>query len=117
MLYIISSDDRITAIGHFLRRFCLDELPQLVNVVKGEMSLVGPRPPMKYEAMLYEEWHKARLAATPGITGLWQVRKRATIRFEEMVLLDLFYMRNWSLWQDIKILIKTIPVVFFGRVM
>ena len=98
-----------------LRRTSLDELPQLLNVLKGEMSLVGPRPVPPYEAAAYQEWHRERLAALPGITGLWQVKGRGTVTFTEMVRLDIEYVRRQSLWLDIKLLLATIPAVMSGR--
>jgi len=113
-LFKLTVDPRVTSIGKFLRRTSLDELPQFINVFKGEMSLVGPRPPLTYELEHYQEWHKGRLAAKPGLTGLWQVSGRSTVPFEEMVHLDLLYIRNWSLLLDVKIILRTIPVMLFG---
>lgn len=110
----IKNDPRITRVGNFLRRTSLDELPQLVNVLKGEMSLVGPRPVPVYEAEGYEEWHRARLAALPGITGYWQVKGRGNVSFEEMINLDLEYIRDASLWLDLKILFLTVPAILSG---
>jgi exopolysaccharide biosynthesis polyprenyl glycosylphosphotransferase len=107
-LYKITDDPRITLFGKFLRKSSLDELPQLFNVLKGDMSLVGPRPPIAYECDVYKRWHCRRvLEVKPGITGLWQVSGRSTTTFDEMVRLDLAYVRNWSLWLDIKIILKT----------
>jgi exopolysaccharide biosynthesis polyprenyl glycosylphosphotransferase len=107
-LYKITDDPRITAFGKFLRKSSLDELPQFLNVLKGEMSLVGPRPPIPYECDQYERWHCRRfLEVKPGITGLWQISGRSTTTFDEMVRLDLAYVRNWSLWLDFKIILKT----------
>ncbi|MCZ6593957.1 MAG: sugar transferase, partial [Bacteroidetes bacterium] len=97
--------------GKFLRTWSLDELPQLFNVLKGEMSLVGPRPAIPYEIDTYMAWHLKRLAAVPGITGLWQVRSRSKTNFAGMVRLDIQYITNWSLWQDFKILIQTLKSV------
>jgi lipopolysaccharide/colanic/teichoic acid biosynthesis glycosyltransferase len=97
-----------------MRRFSIDELPQLFNVFLGQMSLVGPRPPLPREVEKYSAWHKKRLRVRPGITGLWQVSGRSLLPFEEMVRLDIYYIENWSLWQDIKILLRSIPVVLFG---
>jgi lipopolysaccharide/colanic/teichoic acid biosynthesis glycosyltransferase len=115
-VYKIKSDPRITRIGSFLRRSSLDELPQLINVLRGEMSLVGPRPPVKYEVDAYEIWHRGRLMeAKPGITGLWQVNGRSRVKFDEMVRLDIRYARTWSLWLDIKILIRTPHAVLLGE--
>jgi lipopolysaccharide/colanic/teichoic acid biosynthesis glycosyltransferase len=108
-------DPRVTRVGAFLRRTSLDELPQFVNVLQGEMSLVGPRPPVPYEVEAYDLWHRRRLLeAKPGITGLWQVTGRSTVAFDDMVRLDLHYARHWSPWMDIKILVRTPAVVIFG---
>lgn len=107
----IERDPRVTRIGNLLRKTSLDELPQLLNVVKGEMSLVGPRPPLKYEVENYAPNHVRRLGVMPGITGYWQVNGRNEKTFEEMVELDLFYIDNWSFWLDQKILIKTASAV------
>jgi lipopolysaccharide/colanic/teichoic acid biosynthesis glycosyltransferase len=105
-------DPRITAVGHFIRKTSIDELPQLFNVFLGDMSLVGPRPPLRYEAEKYQVWHLRRiLEVRPGITGLWQVIGRSTTNFDEMVRLDLKYIREWSIWMDIRILLGTVRVV------
>jgi exopolysaccharide biosynthesis polyprenyl glycosylphosphotransferase len=115
-VYKIRDDPRLTPIGKFLRKTSLDELPQLVNVLKGEMSLVGPRPPIPYELESYDVWHRRRvLEAKPGITGLWQVNGRSRTSFNDMVRLDLRYARAWSPWLDIKILLQTPRAVFFGE--
>ena len=108
-------DPRVTRVGAFLRKTSIDELPQLWNVLKGEMSLVGPRPFVVYEADLITGWASRRLDMTPGITGLWQVLGRNDIPFEEMTKLDYLYVTNWSLWWDLKILCQTIPVVLGRR--
>jgi exopolysaccharide biosynthesis polyprenyl glycosylphosphotransferase len=108
-------DPRVTRVGEFLRRTSIDELPQLWNVIRGHMSLVGPRPFVVYEADQITGWAKRRLDMTPGITGLWQMLGRNDIPFDEMVRLDYLYVTNWSLWWDLKILFQTIPVVFKGR--
>jgi lipopolysaccharide/colanic/teichoic acid biosynthesis glycosyltransferase len=114
-VYKITNDPRITTVGRFLRKTSLDELPQFLNVLMGEMSLVGPRPPIPYEVECYDIWHKRRLLAVkPGITGLWQVRGRSKTSFDEMVRLDLQYGQKWSLWLDIKILLETPRAVFTG---
>ena len=114
-VYKITKDPRLTRIGALLRKTSLDELPQFLNVLRGEMSLVGPRPPIVYELEAYDVWHRRRLLeAKPGITGLWQVNGRSRIRFDEMVRLDLRYARTWSLWLDIKILLKTPFAMFSG---
>jgi len=98
----------VTRVGRFLRRFSVDELPQVLNVLTGEMSLVGPRPPVSYEVASYQSWHRLRLIAVkPGMTGLWQVRGRSRVKFNDMVRLDLTYARTWSIWLDIQILLKT----------
>ncbi|MCS6884942.1 MAG: sugar transferase [Acidobacteriota bacterium] len=110
----VKDDPRITRVGAFIRKYSLDELPQVLNVLKGEMSFVGPRPPIPYEVEHYEEWHRARFQVKPGITGLWQVSGRNRLNFEQMVKLDIYYIENWSLWLDIKILFKTVPVVLKG---
>jgi lipopolysaccharide/colanic/teichoic acid biosynthesis glycosyltransferase len=111
-LYKIKRDPRVTPVGKIIRKLSIDELPQLYNVLKGEMSLVGPRPPLPYEVEKYDSWHLRRiLEVKPGITGLWQVDGRSTTSFDEMVRLDLRYARNWSVWLDLKILAKTIKAV------
>jgi len=107
----ITDDPRVTAIGRVLRKTSLDELPQLINVLRGEMSLVGPRPCLPYEFELYKEWHKRRTSVRPGITGLWQVVGRSEVSFEDMILLDLYYIYNRSLELDLTILIETVFVV------
>ncbi len=114
-LFKMKDDPRITPIGKFLRRTSLDEIPQLFNVIKGEMSLVGPRPPLPHEVDQYEDWQKGRLSVKPGLTGLWQVRGRSDISFDEGVLMDLYYIENWSLRLYFKILLRTIPAVLFSR--
>jgi exopolysaccharide biosynthesis polyprenyl glycosylphosphotransferase len=114
-VFKMKDDPRVTRVGKWLRKFSLDELPQLINVLLGEMSLVGPRPPIPREVANYSSWHKKRLRITPGITGLWQVSGRSEIPFEEMVRLDIYYIENWSLWMDCKILLMTIPAVLFTK--
>jgi len=114
-LFKMKADPRVTAVGKFLRRTSFDEIPQLINVIRGEMSLVGPRPPLPQEVSQYEEWQKGRLAIKPGMTGLWQVRGRSDISFDEGVLLDLYYIENWSLKLYFQILFRTIPAVIFSR--
>jgi exopolysaccharide biosynthesis polyprenyl glycosylphosphotransferase len=112
-VYKMTNDPRITRIGRILRRTSLDELPQFINVLRGDMSLVGPRPPIAYECEDYDIWHRRRvLEVKPGITGLWQVKGRSRIRFDDMVRLDLQYARTWSLWLDIQILLKTPRALF-----
>src|ERR1041384_5089508 len=112
--YKLLADPRITRIGKFLRRTSLDEVPQLFNVLSGDMSLVGPRPPIPYEVEAYELWHRKRLDMKPGLTGLWQVSGRNRLPFEEMVRLDLFYIENWSLLLDLKIILRTGFVMLGG---
>lgn len=115
-IYKIKDDTRITRIGRFLRKASIDELPQFINVLKGDMSLVGPRPPIPYECDHYKLWHMRRvIEVKPGITGLWQVNGRSSCSFDEMVRLDLKYIREWSLWLDIKIIIKTPWVIILGK--
>jgi lipopolysaccharide/colanic/teichoic acid biosynthesis glycosyltransferase len=111
----LTNDPRVTRVGRFLRRTSLDELPQLVNVLKGEMSLVGPRPVPPYEVACYRNGHHQRLAALPGITGFWQVNGRCKVTFEEMIDMDIEYIRNASLGLDLKILVLTVPAVLSGR--
>lgn len=114
-LFKLRDDHRVTRVGRVLRRLSLDELPQLVNVLKGEMSLVGPRPFVVHEAEQITGWAGRRVDLTPGITGLWQISGRNDLSFDEMVKLDYVYVTNWSLWWDVKILCRTIPAVFAGK--
>ncbi|MDQ7799457.1 MAG: sugar transferase [Candidatus Edwardsbacteria bacterium] len=115
-VFKITNDPRIIPIGHFLRKYSLDELPQLFSVLKGDLSLVGPRPPLQYEYREFDIWHRRKLSVKPGLTCLWQVSGRNDIvDFNEWARLDLAYIDNWSLWLDIKILIKTIPAVLMSR--
>ncbi len=114
-LFKIKEDPRITWIGKWLRRLSLDELPQLYNVLQGEMSLIGPRPPLPNEVEQYQEWHKRRLEVAPGLTGLSQISGRSDLTFDETALLDIYYIENWSLGLDTKILLQTIPYVIFGQ--
>ena len=115
-VYKMTDDPRITSVGRFLRRTSLDELPQFLNVLKGEMSLVGPRPPLAYEFQQYQVWHRRRvLEVKPGITGLWQVNGRSRVRFDDMVRLDLRYVRTRSVWLDIQILLQTPKAAFFSN--
>jgi exopolysaccharide biosynthesis polyprenyl glycosylphosphotransferase len=108
----LKTDDRVTRLGRVLRKTSLDELPQLFNVLRGDMSIVGPRPPIPYEVEAYELWHRKRLDMKPGITGLWQVSGRNRLPFDEMVRMDLYYIENWSLLLDIKIILQTLPVMW-----
>ena len=113
-IYKLDKDPRITRVGTWLRRFSIDELPQLINVLRGEMSLIGPRPALPYELELYQDWHRHRLDAPPGITGLWQVSGRNRLSFDEMVQLDIEYIEDWSLYRDLEILVRTLPAMFAG---
>ncbi|HEY2161666.1 MAG TPA: sugar transferase [Solirubrobacteraceae bacterium] len=114
-LFKIRNDPRLTAVGRFLRRYSLDELPQLVNVVRGEMSLVGPRPLPMRDFNRLEEWHKKRYLVLPGITGLWQISGRSELDFDDLVRLDFLYLERWSIMLDLSILLKTIPAVLSRR--
>jgi exopolysaccharide biosynthesis polyprenyl glycosylphosphotransferase len=108
-------DPRRTRVGRFIRRLSIDELPQLFNVLRGEMSLVGPRPALPNEVTRYESWHHKRFDAVPGMTGLWQVSGRSDLNFDEMVLMDIYYIDNWSLTLDLKILLRTPAAVLTMR--
>jgi exopolysaccharide biosynthesis polyprenyl glycosylphosphotransferase len=114
VLFKISNDPRVTRLGRFLRKFSLDELPQFFNVLTGDMSIVGPRPPLAGEVSKYDLSHLRRLDVTPGITGLWQVQGRQDPSFASYVSLDVTYIENWSIWLDFKIILRTIAVVFAG---
>ena len=113
-LFKIENDPRRTRVGAWLRRLSLDELPQFWNILRGDMSLVGPRAPLPEEVDQYEEWQMKRLIVKPGLTGLWQVNGRSNVPFEEMVMMDIYYIDNWSLGLDINLIIRTIPAVI-GR--
>jgi exopolysaccharide biosynthesis polyprenyl glycosylphosphotransferase len=113
-VFKIKNDPRVTSIGRFLRKTSLDELPQLINVLKGDMSLVGPRPPIPSEVKQYKRWQTRRLSMKPGITCIWQVSGRNNIPFEQWMKLDMQYIDNWSLKLDLVILLKTVKVVFIG---
>jgi exopolysaccharide biosynthesis polyprenyl glycosylphosphotransferase len=114
-LFKIRDDPRVTRVGRVLRRLSLDELPQLVNVLRGEMSLVGPRPlPLRDHARLHD-WHRARSLVLPGMTGLWQISGRSGLEFDDLVRLDFTYIENWSIWSDVSIIARTIPAVLSGR--
>ena len=110
----IVNEDRITRIGRFLRKYSLDELPQLINVLKGDMSLVGPRPCLPYEYEQYDQWQKRRLTVMPGCTGLWQVSGRSEVSFNDSVVIDIYYINNITPWLDLQLIFKTIPVMIFG---
>jgi lipopolysaccharide/colanic/teichoic acid biosynthesis glycosyltransferase len=114
-LFKIREDPRVTSVGALLRRFSLDEVPQVWNVLRGDMSLVGPRPlPLRdYEQL--EGWHLKRYLVLPGLTGLWQISGRSDLSFDDLVRLDFYYLENWSIWLDIAILVRTVPAVFAGR--
>ena len=114
-LFKIRNDPRVTRVGKWLRKWSLDELPQLWNVLRGQMSLVGPRPCLATEMALYQDWHHGRLEVPPGITGLWQVSGRSDLSFDDYVRRDLFYIENWSLTYDLFIIAKTFPAVVLGR--
>jgi lipopolysaccharide/colanic/teichoic acid biosynthesis glycosyltransferase len=115
VVYKIANDPRVTPVGRFLRKTSLDEFPQFWNVLWGEMSLVGPRPPLHYEFEMYDLWHRRRVfEVKPGVTGLWQVCGRSRTCFDDMVRLDLRYSRSWSLWLDLKILMATPRAVLTG---
>jgi lipopolysaccharide/colanic/teichoic acid biosynthesis glycosyltransferase len=109
------NDARVTRLGHLLRKSSLDELPQLVNVLKGQMSMVGPRPDVPYSVENYQPWHVERLAVQPGLTCLWQVKGRSRVSFDDWIRMDIEYIRNQSFWLDLKILVLTIPAVLSGR--
>ena len=111
----IINENRITWIGKLIRKTSLDELPQLLNVLKGDMSLVGPRPCLPYEYENYDEWQKRRVQVIPGCTGVWQVWGRSSVSFKESVVLDLYYINNMSPWFDFQIMLQTLPVIITGR--
>ncbi|MDD4413227.1 MAG: sugar transferase [Oscillospiraceae bacterium] len=110
-MFKIKNDPRVTRVGRFIRKSSIDELPQLINVLKGDMSFVGPRPPILTEVVRYDPWHNLRLSVKPGITGLWQTSKRNEVIFDDMVRLDLKYIRERNFWLDIKLILKTIPLL------
>ena len=115
-VFKITDDPRIFKFGNFIRKTSIDEFPQLFNVIKGDMTIVGPRPCLPYEWDVYDEWHKKRLIALPGCTGLWQTLGRSSVSFEEMVVLDLYYISNMSLWHDFKSYLKRFPSSFLVKV-
>ncbi|MDP9251203.1 MAG: sugar transferase [Chloroflexota bacterium] len=114
-IHKLQDDLRITRVGRWIRRMSLDELPQMINVLRGEMSIVGPRPPLAYEVAKYEPWQYERLAVRPGITGLWQVSGRNRLTYFEMCKIDVLYVRSWSLWTDLRVILRTPWVMFFER--
>src|SRR5205823_6061535 len=114
-LFKIKDDPRVTRVGRFLRRYSIDELPQVLNVLLGEMSLVGPRPLPLRDYVQLEDWHRKRYLVLPGMTGLWQVSGRIALTFDDLVRLDFYYLENWSIWLDISILAKTLPAVIARR--
>jgi len=114
-VFKMRNDPRVTGVGQYLRKFSIDELPQLWNVLKGEMSLVGPRAPLLDEVQHYTIKQRRRLSVKPGITCLWQISGRSDIDFQRWMELDLEYIDNWSFWLDIQIIVKTIPAVLMGR--
>jgi exopolysaccharide biosynthesis polyprenyl glycosylphosphotransferase len=114
-LFKVRNDPRRTRVGRSIRRFSLDELPQIINVMRGEMSWIGPRPNLPDEVEQYQEWHKKRLTVSPGITGMWQVSGRSDLTFDEMVLLDIYYVENWNLAMDMGILLRSIPAIVRAR--
>ena len=114
-VFKIRNDPRVTAVGWWMRRLSLDELPQLWNILKGDMSFVGPRPPLASEVEKYERWQRRRLRMRPGLTCLWALEGRSELSFSRWMELDMAYIDNWSLWLDLKILLKTIPRVLLGR--
>jgi exopolysaccharide biosynthesis polyprenyl glycosylphosphotransferase len=114
-VFKIKRDPRITRIGHFIRKTSLDEFPQFINVLRGSMSIVGPRPPLPSEVAQYERWQRKRLSVKPGITCIWQISGRNEVTFEQWVQMDIDYIDRWSLWLDLKIFVKTIPAVLLRR--
>jgi lipopolysaccharide/colanic/teichoic acid biosynthesis glycosyltransferase len=114
-VFKMKKDPRITPIGRFLRKFSIDELPQLINVLRGDMSVVGPRPPVPSEVARYEPWQRRRLSVRPGLTCIWQVSGRNEISFEQWMYMDLQYIDNWSFLKDVGLILKTLPVVVTGR--
>ena len=114
-IFKIPDDPRVTRVGRFLRKWSLDELPQLFNVLRGEMSLVGPRPLPERDYQQLEDWHRKRYLVLPGMTGLWQVSGRAELDFDELVRLDFLYLERWSVFLDLSIMLKTIPAVLRGK--
>jgi lipopolysaccharide/colanic/teichoic acid biosynthesis glycosyltransferase len=114
-VFKMRNDPRITPLGRFLRKFSIDELPQLINVLRGDMSLVGPRPPVPREVAQYQAWQRRRLSMRPGLTCSWQVSGRNELSFTQWMYLDMAYIDHWSLAEDLKLLVRTVPVVFSGK--
>ncbi|GAC1351786.1 MAG: hypothetical protein NVSMB1_08180 [Polyangiales bacterium] len=114
-VFKMKNDPRITGIGRFIRKYSIDELPQLINILRGEMSIVGPRPPVPSEVEKYEAWQRRRLSVRPGLTCVWQVSGRNTISFQEWMYLDMQYIDHWSLKHDFQLIMKTVPVVLTAR--
>jgi exopolysaccharide biosynthesis polyprenyl glycosylphosphotransferase len=114
-VFKMKNDPRVTRIGRFIRKYSIDELPQLINVLRGDMSVVGPRPPVPDEVAKYEPWQRRRLSVRPGLTCIWQVSGRNQISFEDWMVLDMQYIDHWSLARDFNLIFKTVPVVFTGR--
>ena len=115
-MFKLFDDPRVTKVGRFIRKYSIDELPQLFNILKGDMSLVGPRPPIQREVREYKNWHYLRFATLPGLTCIWQVSGRSNIKdFDTVVKMDYEYIQEWDLWLDLKLLLKTFPVVLFGK--
>jgi exopolysaccharide biosynthesis polyprenyl glycosylphosphotransferase len=114
-VFKMRNDPRVTRVGRLLRKYSIDELPQLLNVLSGQMSLVGPRPPLPVEVEDYEPWHMRRLSVKPGLTCIWQVSGRSHVSFDRWVRMDIEYIENQSIWLDLKLLLLTIPAVFSGR--
>jgi exopolysaccharide biosynthesis polyprenyl glycosylphosphotransferase len=114
-VFKMQNDPRITGIGRFIRKYSIDELPQLINILRGDMTIVGPRPALPKEVLLYKSWQRRRLSMRPGLTCYWQVSGRNSIGFEEWMRLDLLYVDNWSIRLDFKLILETIPVVLYGK--
>ena len=114
-LFKMKNDPRVTRVGKWMRKYSIDEFPQLLNVLRGEMSLVGPRPPLPRETLEYTDHHWRRMQVPPGMTGLWQVSGRSSLTFGEMIRLDLYYIENWSVGFDLSLLMRTVPAVVFAR--